>query len=95
MNGELRVQNFSPQYQGVDTIYTTEATNGKEIKYSLERTENSTLPPIINAIEIYKVINLQKPETFQGDGIVHFLNPFIRFTFSYMNLTTFYPFFCI
>ncbi|XP_014499509.1 putative leucine-rich repeat receptor-like protein kinase At2g19210, partial [Vigna radiata var. radiata] len=67
MNGELRVQNFSPQYQGVDTIYTTEATNGKEIKYSLERTENSTLPPIINAIEIYKVINLQKPETFQGD----------------------------
>ena len=95
VNGELRVQNFSPQYQSVDTIYTTSAISGKEIKYTLERTENSTLPPIINAIEIYEVIDLQKPQTFQGDGIFYFLNPFIWFTLCYINITTFYSSFCI
>ncbi|KOM44460.1 hypothetical protein LR48_Vigan05g206500 [Vigna angularis] len=49
------------------TIYSTSARSGKELKFSLERTEKSTLPPIINAIEIYRVIDLQKPETFQED----------------------------
>ncbi|XP_047158994.1 putative leucine-rich repeat receptor-like protein kinase At2g19210 [Vigna umbellata] len=66
-NGELMVPNFSPRYLAVDTLYTSSAISGKEIEYSLERTENSTLPPIISAIEIYRVIDLQKPETFQGD----------------------------
>jgi len=59
---------FSPRYHVVDTIYTTSAISGKVIKYSLERTENSTLPPIISAIEIYRVIDLQKPQTLQADG---------------------------
>jgi len=68
-NGESgSFQNFSPRYLSVNTVYTTSAIRGKVITYSLERTENSTLPPIINAIEIYRVIDLQKPETFQGDG---------------------------
>ena len=94
-NGELRVPNFSPRYLAVDTLYTSSAISGKQIKYSLERTENSTLPPIVSAIELYRVIDLQKPQTFQGDGIFHFLNPFTWLTLFYMNLTTFYPSFCI
>jgi len=71
-NGELRVSNFSPRYVAVDTLYTSSAISGKEIKYSLERTKNSTLPPIINALEIYKVIHFPQPETFEADGTFHF-----------------------
>ncbi|XP_047153304.1 LRR receptor-like serine/threonine-protein kinase IOS1 [Vigna umbellata] len=67
MNGESWFQECSPEYHGMNTIYSISGTSGKEIKFSLERTKNSTLPPIISAIEIYSVINLQKPETFQGD----------------------------
>ncbi|XP_014498482.1 LRR receptor-like serine/threonine-protein kinase IOS1 isoform X2 [Vigna radiata var. radiata] len=67
LNDESWYENFSPRYHGMNTIYSTLAISGKEIKFSLERTENSTLPPIISAIEIYRVIDLQKPETLQGD----------------------------
>ncbi|RDX71291.1 LRR receptor-like serine/threonine-protein kinase IOS1, partial [Mucuna pruriens] len=66
-NGDLWYENFSPQYLGVDTIQSTYAISGKEIKYSLEMTKNSTLPPIINAIEIYRIIDFQQSDTFQGD----------------------------
>ncbi|XP_017424520.1 LRR receptor-like serine/threonine-protein kinase IOS1 [Vigna angularis] len=68
LNAESWFSNFSPRYHDVGTIYSKSASSGKELKFSLERTENSTLPPIISAIEIYRVIDLQKPETFQGDG---------------------------
>jgi len=85
-NGELWIPNFSPRYLVVDTLNTSSASavNGKVITYSLVRTGNSTLPPIISAIEIYRVIDLQKPETLQADGIFHFLNPFIWFSLLYL-----------
>ncbi|XP_052727067.1 LRR receptor-like serine/threonine-protein kinase IOS1 [Vigna angularis] len=67
LNDESLVQNFSPRYHIADTLYPSAAISGKEIKFSLERTESSTLPPIISAIEIYRVIDSQNPETFQGD----------------------------
>jgi len=97
-NGELRIPNFSPPYLVVDTLNTFSAVSGKEIKYSLVRTGNSTLPPIISALEIYRVIDLQKPETLQADGIFHFLNPFIRFSLLYLyvhDLNYLQPIFCI
>ncbi|KAK8469754.1 hypothetical protein PHAVU_005G164400, partial [Phaseolus vulgaris] len=64
-NGELWIPNFSPRYLAVDTLYTSSAISEKEIEFV--RTGNSTLPPIISALEVYTVIDLQKPETFQGD----------------------------
>ena len=87
-NGELWIPNFSPRYLVVDTLNTSSASavNGKVITYSLVRTGNSILPPIISALEVYTV-DLQKPETFQGDGILYFLT-FIGFSLLYMNLTT-------
>jgi len=94
-NGELWIPNFSPRYLVVDTLNTSSAVSGKEIKYSLVRTGNSTLPPIISALEIYRVIDLQKPQTLQGDGIFHFLNPIIWFSLLYMTLTTFNPSFAL
>ncbi|ESW22562.1 hypothetical protein PHAVU_005G163500 [Phaseolus vulgaris] len=67
MSGALFLQNYSPPYMRVFTIYSVSALSGKEIKFSLERTENSTLPPIMNAIEIYKVKQFHQSDTFQGD----------------------------
>jgi len=87
-NGELWIPNFSPRYLAVDTLYTSSAISEKEIEFV--RTGNSTLPPIISALEVYTVIDLQKPETFQGDGILYLLNPFTGFSLLYTNLTTFF-----
>ncbi|KAG4947684.1 hypothetical protein JHK87_043691 [Glycine soja] len=67
LNGKSWFTNLSPQYQGVTTIRSKSGTSGKIIIFSLEMTENSTLPPIINAIEIYKVIEFQQSDTYQGD----------------------------
>ncbi|KAL2332319.1 hypothetical protein Fmac_019900 [Flemingia macrophylla] len=67
LNGESWYEKESPQYLHVDTIYSPSAFSGKEVKFSLEMTKNSTLPPIISAIEIYKVIDFQQLNTFQGD----------------------------
>ncbi|KAL2332316.1 hypothetical protein Fmac_019897 [Flemingia macrophylla] len=67
LNGNPRPKTFSPQYMNVSTLYSESAISGKEITYLLEMTENSTLPPIISATEIYRVKDFQHSDTFQGD----------------------------
>lgn len=69
-NGKPWCPNMSPPYQNVTTIYSRLGTSGKKIEYSLEKTKDSSLPPIINAIEIYRVINFQQSDTHQGDGML-------------------------
>ncbi|KAL2332309.1 hypothetical protein Fmac_019890 [Flemingia macrophylla] len=66
-NGQPRYLNFSPPYLSAFTVYSQSATSGKEIKYSFEMAKSSTLPPIISAIEIYRVKDFQQANTFQGD----------------------------
>ncbi|XP_014499513.1 LRR receptor-like serine/threonine-protein kinase IOS1 [Vigna radiata var. radiata] len=66
-NGKLRFSKFSPRNLLVNTLYSSSPSSGKEIIYSLEKTENSTLPPIINALEIYSVIDFPQSDTFKGD----------------------------
>lgn len=68
-NGKLRFSKFSPRNLLVNTFYSSSPSSGKEIIYSLEKTENSTLPPIINALEIYSVIDFPQSDTFKGDGM--------------------------
>ncbi|KAK7261756.1 hypothetical protein RIF29_28075 [Crotalaria pallida] len=65
MNGEPWYENLAPVYNRTITIFSRVAS--KAFQYSLERTENSNLPPIINAIEIYRLKEFQQSETFQGD----------------------------
>jgi hypothetical protein len=43
-------------------------TGSTRYQLSLSKTENSTLPPIINAIEVYKVQDFSQSETQQDDG---------------------------
>ncbi|GLT69266.1 hypothetical protein SLA2020_414280 [Shorea laevis] len=60
---------LSPAYLSTTTLFSTSAIRGSG-KYvlSIFKTENSTLPPILNAIELYTVkYLLQSAETDQGD----------------------------
>jgi len=94
-NAESWFSDCSPEYRRVLTIYTQSAISGKAINFSLERTESSTLPPIISAVEIYRVQEFHQSDTLQGDGKsrnYRILNPFLLYTLLYMILTTFYNF---
>ncbi|KAJ1390945.1 Malectin-like carbohydrate-binding domain [Sesbania bispinosa] len=57
-----------PPYQRTYTIFSRSAlTPATSYRFSLVRTENSTLPPILNALEIYMVKDFSKSETQQDD----------------------------
>ncbi|KAF3450654.1 hypothetical protein FNV43_RR06743 [Rhamnella rubrinervis] len=58
----------SPTYLYTNTIYTPSALTAENFTFSLTRLENSTLPPILNAIEVYKAIDFSQLETEQDDG---------------------------
>jgi hypothetical protein len=59
----------TPQFEVTNTIFSTKPLTGAtRYQVSLSKTKNSTLPPIINAIEIYKVKDFSQLETEQDDG---------------------------
>ncbi|CAJ1951039.1 unnamed protein product [Sphenostylis stenocarpa] len=68
LNDKLFYGPVAPEYQTTSTIFSKEATTGfTRYILSLVKTETSTLPPIINAVEIYKVIDFPLSETEQDD----------------------------
>lgn len=70
LNGELFYGPFVPEYLSTSTVYNPSALLPAE-NYSLSflKTENSTLPPIINAIEIYTLKNFSQLETDEDDVV--------------------------
>ncbi|WJX86275.1 hypothetical protein P8452_68607 [Trifolium repens] len=57
-----------PEYQSVLNIGSTEPLTGaRSYIFSFSKTENSTLPPILNAIEVFKVKDFSQSETQQDD----------------------------
>ena len=57
-------------YSSVFTIYDTKAAgSGQYFEVWINKTEKSTLPPILNAFEIYKAKYLSQSQTDQNDGI--------------------------
>lgn len=69
-NGEEFKKAISPKYLKTTTMYSTTPLicKGGECNVELRRTNNSTLPPLLNAIEIYTVIKLPQLETDENDG---------------------------
>jgi len=58
-----------PEYQNAKTVFSTRPLTGaKRYLISLFKTESSTLSPILNAIEVYKVKDFSQSETQQDDG---------------------------
>ena len=88
-NGKLWYSNCSPKNLLVTTLLSKSASSGKEIIFSLEKTNDSTLPPIINALEIYKVIDFPQSDTFKGDGMPRKYNLHIILNYSVHDLN--YP----
>lgn len=68
-NGIRLYDAMSPNYLSSTTTYTNSAAlSGKNMTFQLVKHQNSTLPPILNAIEIYRLVDFSGPETHQDDG---------------------------
>ncbi|KAB1218467.1 hypothetical protein CJ030_MR3G026347 [Morella rubra] len=62
---------LAPNYLYTNTLYSKGALKGENrYEFSIFKTENSTLPPILNAMEIYSVKYFTQPETEQEDVVV-------------------------
>lgn len=58
-----------PEYKITSTLFSPSALTGAtRYLFSLFKTETSTLPPILNAFEIYIVKDFSQSETAQDDG---------------------------
>ncbi|XP_019154647.1 PREDICTED: putative leucine-rich repeat receptor-like protein kinase At2g19210 [Ipomoea nil] len=58
---------ISPAYFSINTIYSTSAESEAQWNFTLLKTQNSTLPPLINAMEIYVVKRFLKSQTRETD----------------------------
>ncbi|GAU24781.1 hypothetical protein TSUD_356110 [Trifolium subterraneum] len=68
VNGELLYEFVVPVYRSADTIFSpTPLTGATKYIFTLSKTESSTLPPILNGVEVYKVKNFSQSETQQDD----------------------------
>lgn len=70
-NGDYWYGPLIPAYLYTTTIFIQRPlpVPTKKHLFSLVPIENSTLPPIINAVEVYSAIDLLEPASNQGDGI--------------------------
>ncbi|XP_068303430.1 LRR receptor-like serine/threonine-protein kinase IOS1 [Pyrus communis] len=67
LNGDHWFGPFVPAYLSTITVFSPSALTGGNYSFSLVQTENSTLPPILNAMEIYTLIDLSQSETNTDD----------------------------
>ncbi|KAK4269250.1 hypothetical protein QN277_022435 [Acacia crassicarpa] len=67
VNGDLFYADVVPKYRSTNTVFSKKATSGEKISFLLQRTHKSTLPPILNAIEVYTIKDFSQSETEQGD----------------------------
>ncbi|KAG6665189.1 hypothetical protein CIPAW_02G144000 [Carya illinoinensis] len=69
LNGKYWYGPHVPDYLSTSTLYTSwrPMTGNNTYKFSLFKEENSTLPPILNAVEIYSVKDFWQSGTDQAD----------------------------
>nr|GMC53839.1 putative leucine-rich repeat receptor-like protein kinase At2g19210 [Ipomoea batatas] len=69
LNGEFYFGPIAPPYMRAITLYgKTPDSNRTEYHFSLNKTQNSTLPPIINALEVYYLKEFNVPLTDDNDA---------------------------
>ncbi|XP_025012559.1 LRR receptor-like serine/threonine-protein kinase IOS1 isoform X1 [Ricinus communis] len=69
LNGKIWYGPVTPTYLYTTTVYSTSAITDGMYEFSLSKVEGSALPPLLNAIELYYVVDLLQPETNQRDVI--------------------------
>ncbi|KAL1212398.1 putative LRR receptor-like serine/threonine-protein kinase [Cardamine amara subsp. amara] len=67
--GQVWEESFRPQKLNVTTIYSPTALSSSDgiFNFTFTMTENSTLPPLLNAFEVYKVVEILLLETYQDE----------------------------
>lgn len=65
-------KSFSPEYLYSNAVFGT-VTGSTEYTFRMEPTDNSTLPPILNALEIYVMVPTAERATDGGDGMECYL----------------------
>lgn len=88
-NGAFVTGPVVPDYLYTSTTYTTSPFKGPQYSFSINKTENSTLPPILNAIELYTVIDLPQSQTDQNDGMLLFKILFGKFSPFHADICVF------
>lgn len=70
INGAVWYERLSPAFLDCSTIYSVKGKKfiDGNIEVALNRTGNSTLAPLINAIEIYELKDLPQLQTNESDG---------------------------
>ncbi|KAK6264170.1 hypothetical protein SCA6_019604 [Theobroma cacao] len=63
LNGQLWFGPFTPDYLSTTTIYTPSGLTGRQYQISIYKADNSSLPPILNALEVYTVKELLQSQT--------------------------------
>lgn len=79
-NGTPLFGPFSPHYLYATVLSNSRALIGKQHRLSIHKTEGSTHPPILNAVEIYRVIHMDELPTYTQDGTC------IHVCFIYYNI---------
>lgn len=79
-NGKFFIGPVVPDYLYSKTAFSAVPVSGARIEYIIYQTERSTLPPILNAIEIYMVKTSSQLLTDEDDGMLNLLNNFTLFT---------------
>ncbi|KAL0855624.1 hypothetical protein Bca101_060777 [Brassica carinata] len=71
MNGKLAYERYSPRMLATETIFfsTPQQCEGGKCILELTKTPKSTLPPLVNALELFTVIDFPQLETNQDDVV--------------------------
>ena len=70
LNGKYWYGPFAPKYLSTITLFSPSILpNAQKYDFLFFKAEGSTLPPIINALEIYSVRDLSQSGTYQKDGM--------------------------
>jgi hypothetical protein len=77
-------QNYSPPYMSVETLYSADWYKSTDGNYSitLVATNETTLPPMLNAYELYNHIPHGTPRTFSNDCE---MSPTLPHSFIYLH----------
>lgn len=67
-NGTIS-NNIQPRFMTADTYFTGSSLSGNELVFLLSETNQSTLPPIMNALELYMRKEFSQSPTDQTNGM--------------------------
>ncbi|RVW51906.1 putative leucine-rich repeat receptor-like protein kinase [Vitis vinifera] len=67
LNGNLWSDPVAPERLTSTTIFSTNSVRGSRLSFSLQKTGESVLPPIINALEVYVIKEFSQSTTDQED----------------------------